>query len=609
MHIPAYYLNRRSNGGITRREVMLEGDQLVFGRSAGCDVPLPDLRVNFREAVLQEEADGLVLRAEGDRRFWLDGQQTGAARLVPGTVIGIGPYTITVSDPPEGSHPEAKISLSIELTTASDGEGDRLIRTARMNLGSALLNRRRLSWIGFLAAAVLFLVLPIAQYFAAPEPAAALSSSQSMSRAVRTWPAAFDIAWNSGEISNPHKTIASQCSACHQTAFVMTQDGACLNCHRAVGHHVDANQLQIPELEQGRCAHCHKEHQGPRGALAFANDQAICSTCHIDIRTSAPASTLNAVADFGDSHPQFKVSVVTNPAERLVTRIELGSAAPPRDMSGLIFPHDKHLNERGVIAPEGRRTMTCANCHTPEPGGANLLPISMEKHCASCHGLRFEPSQPNRTIPHGSWSTALRSVEEAYSTIALRGGSDRSDAPASVRRRPGTEMSSDEMKEAVIWTEQRTAQAMAYLGSISVCGACHTVDKSAGSDARGWAIKPVMLLQNFMPKARFTHAKHVDSACSDCHEAAKSGSSADVLMPRIESCQACHGGQGADNKVPSPCVDCHKFHRQDVGPMRPADGKHRSPTLPARQTSPDPRHDMNRPFLALASGSYTGETR
>ena len=599
MHLVAFYLNRRSNGGVTRREVILDGERFVFGRSASCDLPLPDLRVSFREAVLQEEPEGLMLRGEGDRRFWVNGQQTSAVLLTPGLSLGIGPYTIAVTEPPAGGDPNAKIALTIELTTATDADGDKLMRTARMSLGSALLNRRRLSWAGFIAAMVLFLILPIAQFLTPIDPSAP--------KTVRHWPAAFDIAWNSGEISNPHKIIASECGACHQAAFVKTQDAACLNCHRGVGHHVDRKQVTLPEIEQERCAHCHKEHQGPRGALAYASDQAICSDCHLNIRTRAPVSDLAAVADFGDSHPQFKVSVVVNAAEKQVKRVELASAEPPRDLNGLVFPHDKHLNPRGVIAPEGRRQMGCASCHTPEPGGAALAPISMEKHCASCHGLRFEPSQPTRLVPHGSWASALRSVEDAYSAMALRGGSDRPDAPASVRRRPGTEMTPEERLEAVAWADERTGQAMGYLGSVSVCGACHGMDKSAGADPRGWMIKPVMLLQHYMPKARFTHAKHTDTACGDCHDAAKSASSAEVLMPKIEVCQACHAGQGAENKVPSTCIDCHKFHREDVGPMRPVNGKPGASS--ARQASTEPGLDVARPFLALASGRPTGDIK
>ena len=46
-------------------------------------------------------------------------------------------------------------------------------------------------------------------------------------------------------------------------------------------------------------------------------------------------------------------------------------------------------------------------------------------------------------------------------------------------------------------------------------------------------------------------------------------SSDDVLMPAIDVCQSCHGGEVASNRVPSTCVTCHDFHMDGLAPMRP----------------------------------------
>jgi hypothetical protein len=43
-----------------------------------------------------------------------------------------------------------------------------------------------------------------------------------------------------------------------------------------------------------------------------------------------------------------------------------------------------------------------------------------------------------------------------------------------------------------------------------------------------------------------------------------------VLLPGIDNCQTCHGGEGAANKVPSTCVDCHYFHIPGMPGMRDA---------------------------------------
>ena len=69
------------------------------------------------------------------------------------------------------------------------------------------------------------------------------------------------------------------------------------------------------------------------------------------------------------------------------------------------------------------------------------------------------------------------------------------------------------------------------------------------------------------PKSRFSHDKHRDMQCTDCHAAGESLSSADVLLPKIETCRDCHGGGTSTAKVPSTCIMCHGFHTPDQPPM------------------------------------------
>jgi predicted CXXCH cytochrome family protein len=76
-----------------------------------------------------------------------------------------------------------------------------------------------------------------------------------------------------------------------------------------------------------------------------------------------------------------------------------------------------------------------------------------------------------------------------------------------------------------------------------------------------WRIAPVRVAGIWFSKAHFTHASHtVGVGCKDCHEAAKSTESADLLIPGVENCRGCHAGEGAIDKVPSTCVSCHGYH-------------------------------------------------
>ena len=49
----------------------------------------------------------------------------------------------------------------------------------------------------------------------------------------------------------------------------------------------------------------------------------------------------------------------------------------------------------------------------------------------------------------------------------------------------------------------------------------------------------------WLPGARFSHAFHESVACADCHAAAKSERTSDVLIPTQQSCVRCHSPNGA----------------------------------------------------------------
>jgi uncharacterized paraquat-inducible protein A len=68
--------------------------------------------------------------------------------------------------------------------------------------------------------------------------------------------------------------------------------------------------------------------------------------------------------------------------------------------------------------------------------------------------------------------------------------------------------------------------------------------------------KPI-LVDRWMPQARFDHAKHTSVKCDDCHHATQSRETADVLMPAKANCVTCHSPAG---KVVAECITCHTYH-------------------------------------------------
>src|SRR5437660_804476 len=102
---------------------------------------------------------------------------------------------------------------------------------------------------------------------------------------------------------------------------------------------------------------------------------------------------------------------------------------------------------------------------------------------------------------------------------------------------------------------------------ISIRKACSTRrDGARCSDIRPMANKrlavtPPVLLPHWLKGVPFHHGgKHATVQCETCHESAqRSANTADVIMPRRQSCVACHAGTTA-----SSCVSCHKYHSREV---------------------------------------------
>ena len=206
---------------------------------------------------------------------------------------------------------------------------------------------------------------------------------------------------------------------------------------------------------------------------------------------SRPTPSSQKATDFGRDHPQFKPSVITDAALGKVERLELGGPVPVKESSGLVFNHLCHLGPeddaardrrratadrrcyspdgllRGAVLPRAggrcRRTpdgvvryrldgvlevdfpdpkqplrakLTCASCHQPDAGGANMRPVSMESHCSYCHSLSFDKENPDRVLPHGKPEEVVDVLTYFYGAEAVRPPLLRTDKTKQ-RRRPG----------------------------------------------------------------------------------------------------------------------------------------------------------------------------
>jgi predicted CXXCH cytochrome family protein len=560
MQVEVTFLTRRGPDAVMRKSQTVTADVVRLGRGTDNEVQLPDIRVGLHAASLIRREAGLFVERAGEELMRVNGASTAAASVRPDDRISIGPYELVIVAPGAGFD----AALTIELIHPLGDALERLMAQNRLSLGQAGWSKRHWSWALFALFAIVGLAIPLSVY-----PFGDVATS---SRSVAPAGAAdyVSMSWNPGEVSNAHRFFAQDCATCHRGPFASVGDAACLACHATVGNHLEADVDLGPSrarLASTRCATCHEEHRGINSLVITS--QALCVDCHADLAETAPKAGILNATSFPAGHPQFRATIVADAAKPSFVRASLASSPPPQDRSNLVFSHAAHLIATGFLTPNGRKVMTCADCHVPEPAGQGFQPVTFEGQCHSCHDLKFDADLPWREVPHGDAAGVQTAVTDFYANMALQGGVQDPDAPAFVRRAVGTpqEPTPAERSGALAWAAERANTAMGIIWDDKRgCAFCHVTDHADGK----FTVAPVFLRVRFLPGASFDHAQHRALDCADCHDARHSEKSSDVLVPKIETCVACHGSEHADLKTQSTCTSCHLFHRREFGPMKTA---------------------------------------
>ena len=562
MEIEVTFLTRKGRDAVLRKSqrVTLPGNAAGFGRGADKEVQLTDIRVNLAAADLEIHDDHLTIRARPETELQINGSPTIGGAVNVGDKISIGPYDVVIEAPPEG----AAAAVTVELVKSSGDTLQRIVSQARLSLDRTALNKRIMSWSFFAIVAALFLVLPIVASFSGDKQLTARQAPNTTALTVA------NMSWNVGEISAAHRHFSEACTVCHRSSFSAVPDSSCLNCHANVGAHmaIEASLLGTPghKLDQASCGSCHEEHRGPRGVII--SESAMCVTCHGSIETAAPNADVRNVRGFPNGHPQFRATLVADAALGSVQRMEIGGNPKPTDHPNLKFSHAAHLIETGFLTRQGRKVMVCADCHVPEPSGQGFMPMTFKGQCQSCHDLKFDADLPWKEVPHGDDTIVRATIEDFYGHQALRNGVPPAQAGDTARRvagAPADAPSEPQRRDALSWVAAKTADALTLIyNDKRGCAYCHILD---GTDTR--RVLPVSMRTRFLPQSQFDHSRHTAVPCAECHDSRHSEKAEDVLIPGLESCTSCHGGEKATFRTPSNCTTCHSFHRDNRGPMRP----------------------------------------
>lgn len=548
------FLARGPSGIVEQRDKIFEGDAITLGRATDQVLHLKDRRVSLEQARIFRRGERVLITSSALSGVIVNDAVCRDAALGPGDVVTIGSNTLRFFPPPAGFDLAFTFELEATARTAEAAREQPVLALAETRMA-----KRTWSWALFVLVALACLIVP------------ALGMKQAGVRgALRASMLPDDGLWSSGPLSAAHQNLGTSCESCHAQPFVRARNEECLACHAATLHQHAAPETRIGRLEGERCTACHLEHNEP--ASLVRRDARLCADCHANLeRVLGHAHDSGAATDFASAHPEFRLSVLQPGSSRDPPgsrRVALGEASGS-ERSGLIFPHDVHLDARGIKAPSGNGVMRCSDCHRPEEGGARMQPIRMEQHCESCHRLEFEPADPERTVPHGDPKAVLQTLLEYYSARYLEEYPDPhvTARPTRFAARPGVGLTVAERARALELARAKALTTARDVFERRICSECHAV--TATTDQAGpteWRVAPAVLTREWMPKARFSHARHSTAltACETCHAAGESREASDVLMPGIKTCRECHGGSArfaaATNRVPGDCTLCHAFH-------------------------------------------------
>jgi hypothetical protein len=382
-------------------------------------------------------------------------------------------------------------------------------------------------------------------------------------------------AFQSRPVSAAHASFNQDCGQCHVEGFRTLDrlgrldagvravpDSACTRCHSGPVHH----ETQVGERA---CASCHKEHRGHEALARVADGH--CTDCHADLRRNdgqAPAFDPHVSGFAAGRHPEFR----------------LFASGEIHDPGTVRFNHAVHLAEEGVLDadPKERRRvrLECQSCHQPDATGRLMQPIRYEKHCQSCHPLGVqlvgewkEPklaelaAQFNRTpaphpAPGGSAQVVRGVIHDQLTRFILGAGHEGflrpGAAPPDEDGLLAPPRAAPLNREQFAWVNSQQVEIERLLfDGPGGCRYCH--QEKTTPDARPDGLPeylPAKISERWFAHAAFDHKSHQMLACTECHDAPASRTSADVLLPRVDTCRKCHGaGRARDD-----CVGCHTYH-------------------------------------------------
>ena len=568
-------IKKRADGRTEYADTEISADVVDIGASADSRVQLLGAGVAPQHAQLRRKGTKIVVTSVAPARILVGGAAVRRRTLGAGDAFSIGGNRFEIREAPAG------FDLLLELTRDDTAEPSAYEAAFRTGLASTWLSKRRAAW--------LLLAIVLVATFAAP-----LAIRQSGAKLAHHWYVPDDVQWSSGPLAPAHAlAVGDKCATCHTSLLARVPNHACTTCHDQVEDHVEhgkgvhARESASPIRESGptnqasvaalRCGGCHREHDEPSALIVKAD--ALCIDCHATEQPRAAvrnAQVVNVHAATGftaATHPAFNAHLLVASRRPSGTGFAfdwgftVAPVATAREASNLKFPHAVHLDAEKVRSNATSKPLGCADCHRLSADQLHFEPITMERHCRSCHDLAFDETDPGRQLPHGQPLEAVLAIEGHY---LKKFGDPQGDRDARERRRIPDHVVVEERCTASAYecAERKTADEAVNQFTKRGCVTCHVVDDNGNRDIYSrFQVVPIRLVANYFPEARFPHADHAtlkektgDAACLSCHKASASKESTDLLVPDVGDCAECHGDRTVADRVTVGCIDCHSYH-------------------------------------------------
>lgn len=596
----AFIIQRIDGPRISLSEI--KGRTLRIGRGTNAHLRSDNAAVALEHAYIEQSGEGYELFDKGSiTGTYLNGRPVEASRLSKGDQVEIGNLKILV----QIAEPTRPLFLRVEsiseqlapgvakdegpeeaVAASPAGPAGAVLKASKVDYQKAYqLKNRLLSKRNLSIAALVIAAVAVAMIFIMGRQDAFIPGGLSVAHAGAVLP--------SGERMIPD----GECGACHEP-FGGATDARCLACHNQAFH-----QAQFADL--GACNSCHAEHRDiPRLAVVQQN---ACIDCHSDLTGRYPdANVAMKVSSFEKDHPQFRLLL-----DNKLIAVDETDPKVKRDPNRLKFNHRCHMvgdcNKRPPAPGETRstaETLTCDSCHTVDTASGKIVPFNYQTACSRCHLLTFDNRFP--PVPHRlELGTVAGVIANAYSgnTQLLN------QSPEEVLRIFATRPpSAFDIGSATVRNARNVLRVR--------CIQCHELDSSGAK-----VIPPITSRQWFAGMSNFSHVDHLSESlklqCVDCHlNVTQSAVTADISMPGIKECTACHGSEGMTGKQTlGDCTTCHFYHELTTrfGPgwtSRAAGINLASATLPSAATpqekgSPEnvmgPDNTLNLPIWLLVA--------